>query len=95
MNLELLEHTLVQMGGENVIIVQPYYGKVSDSYIGSLSVTTSKEHHVLFSFRTPFISKIFEANDVLRVDAPTAGCKEKIIRLKGPTDYKEHWQTVH
>jgi hypothetical protein len=96
MNLELLEHFLVNLDGQNIILVQPFFGRVSDSYYGSLHATTSKEHHVLFNFNSTSVSKIFEANDVLRIDPPVQGTKESIIRMKGPNDYKEHWQsTVH
>lgn len=92
MNLEVLEHILVTMKEQNVILIQPSFGRVSDSYYGKLDVTTSPSHHVIFTFYSVGSSKIFEAADVLRIDPPVQGCKESVIRMKGPYDYADKYK---
>lgn len=93
MNLELLEHELSKLNGKPIIIVRPGYGRVSDAISGVLTVTSTEEHTVGFHLMTfmGVLAIIFYADDVLRIEPGTADVAA-IVRLKGPHDYKDHWQ---
>jgi hypothetical protein len=96
-NSELIEHELAQLHGRIVVLVRPGYGQQSDSWTGGIQVISC-----CYPTRFHFVSNggqatLFTADDVASIDTPIDdGVKEiaKIIRLKGPNDYKEAYQTA-
>lgn len=86
MNEEIIEYKLSLLGVKPVILVIPYFGHVSMSYIGTVCLSTN-ESPIIFSFSTEMgMSLIFLISDV---DTFEEGGTQPIIRIKGPHQYPE------
>ena len=89
MNEELLEHTLCQLNGIRVILIQPMFGTVSHSFVGILN-TTKIDFPVKYHFQGEGIASVFYTKDVQSVE-DSHGLK--VVRLKSPYHYKENYET--
>ena len=87
MHAEQIEHELVLLHGKMVVLVRPGYGTQSDSWIGELTVI-NKDYPPKFHFAVPNTAILFMVDDVSNLEPPIDGRTEKIIRLKGPADYR-------
>jgi hypothetical protein len=96
MNIEKLEFDLVQLNDKPVVVVAPSFGHVSFSYAGNLSVIKTSEHTVGFHLTNQLggVAIIFFADDVEKLEKPSAVCEAHVIRLKGPHQYPERFVGV-
>jgi hypothetical protein len=92
-NVEHLEHELCLLNNKFVVVVRPGFGQQSDSWIGRL--TSNNDYPRKFTLDSDNFSMIFFAEDVVKLDEPINEETEKIIRLKGPNDYVQIYQTTH
>jgi hypothetical protein len=92
MNEEQIEFELMKLKSERVILVAPFYGSISHSYVGHLN-TTAEGHPILFHFQGEGIATIFHASDVKSVKELNEMTKA-VIRLKGPSDFNMIAQTI-
>ena len=84
MNENLIEHLLVELKGQLVIVVRPMFGTQSDSWTDTL-IVHDKEYPLQFEVR----GTLFYVSDVSSIES--AG---EIIRLKGPHEYNEKYETL-
>jgi hypothetical protein len=91
-----MEYELSQLNGKRVVIIRPGYGTQSDSWGGSL-VVLGEEYPPRFHFSGVGMAILFSVEDVRKLEEPANELKEvnKIIRLKGPHDYEEAYQTTN
>jgi hypothetical protein len=96
MHLERLEYELTLLDGKEIVIVIPSFGHISYSFAGKLEVTRMPDLTVGFHFVNQIsgIAIIFFSDDVIAIEPPTPQRNVHIIRLKGPYDYKEQYQTT-
>jgi len=92
MNEELIEHELIKLKGERVILVTPSFGTVSHSFVGHVN-TSSETHPILFHFQGEGVATIFHASDVKKIQSLNEMTKA-VIRLKGPNDYIESYTMI-
>ncbi len=92
-NNEQMESELVSLNNEIVVVVRPFYGSQSDSFVGQLSVLDG--YPIRFHFAKEGMAILFTVDDVVKLDPPINCQSEKIIRLKGPYDYREAYQNVN
>ena len=92
MHDEHLEHEISLLKDKPVILVQPSFGSVSFSYKGVLHVVN--DHPVIFHFcsDTGDTAIIFCVEDVKKLETQLLNT---VIRLKGPHEYQEKYETYH
>lgn len=92
---ELLEHELCLLHGKTVMLVRPFFGTQSDSWVGEI-FADSEHYPVTFQVKSASQSKstIFTVADVSKIEIPKDDSVKIIIRLKGPLDYAGH-EVVH
>lgn len=91
MNIEQIEHFIVESNNKRVIVVQPGFGNQSDSFEGIVNTLGNIEHSI--GFQLTAISgggwaKLFTATDVKTIETATES-SVMVIRLKGPHDYQQ------
>ena len=89
-NSEQMESELVSLNGKIVVVVRPFYGSQSDSFVGQLSVLDG--YPIRFHFSQTGKAILFTIDDVVKLDKSIDNQTERIIRLKGPHDYAESYQ---
>lgn len=96
MNVERLEHELCLLDNKPVVVVAPSFGHVSFSYAGNLSVIKTPEHTVGFHLTNQLggVAIIFFADDLEKLEKPSAVCESHVVRLKGPHQYPEKYVGV-
>ena len=92
-NSEQIESELVSLNNKIVVVVRPFYGSQSDSFVGQLSVLNG--YPIRFHFSQTGKAILFTIDDVIKLEPPIDNETEKIIRLKGPYDYREVHQNVN
>lgn len=91
MHDEHLEHELSLLQDTSVILVLPHFGNVSISHAGTLHVVN--DHPVIFHLINDNggTAIIFTVEDVNKLENQVP---KKVIRLKGPHDYREDYTKV-
>lgn len=95
MNTEQIEFQLSELHDKKVTLVKPSFGKVSFSYVGTLSTTThSQTHDIEFHFTSPLLAALFHVTDVEKLVDDISKETAKIIYLKGPfhPSLEESWR---
>ena len=88
-----MESELVSLNNEIVVVVRPFYGSQSDSFVGHLSVLDG--YPIRFHFRQEGKAILFTVEDVVKLEDPLDNQTKKTVRLKGPHDYREFYQNVN
>jgi hypothetical protein len=86
MNPEQVEHELNNRKGAMAMVVRPYFGTQSDSWIGVLTVT-HRDFPMIFQVKGDAMTTIFRADDVVNIEPARNADADFILRLKGPLDF--------
>jgi len=90
---EVLEAELSKLNGKVVYVVRPMFGSQSDSYMGTLWVQ-NKKYPLQFLVNAASLVMLFTTDDVSTIEPPKNDGYSKIIRLKGPHNYKEKYEEI-
>jgi len=94
MSVEQTEAEIAHLDNKVVVIVRPYFGQQSDSFIGNLSVIRNN-YPIKFHFEATQLAILFTVDDVSKLEEPIDETRDisKVIYLKGPQDYAEIGKT--
>ena len=92
MSIEQNEAELCALNGKIVIVIRPGFGQQSDSWMGHL--VSDNSYPRKFTFSSNDLVMIFFAEDVMKLDNSKSEDVEKIVRLKGPSDYAKTYSEI-